>query len=110
MGDIEQATRVARAMVIDFGMSDLGPINLGNQSEFSDMGRPLWMEQTQLSPEMASRVDTEVKKIIDTAFKQAIEILKKQKKKLDLIANELIQKETLEQEEFESLMKKVDTA
>jgi cell division protease FtsH len=58
---------------------------------------------------MASRVDVEVKKIIDTAFKQATDILKKQKKKLDLIANELVQKETLEQEEFESLMKKVDT-
>jgi cell division protease FtsH len=105
MGDIEQATRIARAMVIDFGMSDLGPINFGSQSEFSDMGRPLWMEQAQLSPEMASKVDTEVKKIIDTAFKQATEILKKQKSKLDLVASELIQKETLEQEEFESLMK-----
>ncbi|MFZ5366073.1 MAG: LAGLIDADG family homing endonuclease [Patescibacteria group bacterium] len=102
--DIEQATRIARGMVIDFGMSDLGPVNLGPQVEYSDMGRALWMEPSQLSPEMAAKVDREVKKIIDSSYKQALEILRKSRKKLDLIAENLIKKETLEQEEFAALM------
>ncbi len=104
--DIEQATRIARGMVIDFGMSDLGPVNLGPQVEYSDMGRALWMEPSQLSPEMASKVDREVKKIVDFSYGQALAILKKSRKKLDLVAGSLIKKETLEQEEFEKLMGK----
>ncbi|PJE67266.1 hypothetical protein COU95_03270 [Candidatus Shapirobacteria bacterium CG10_big_fil_rev_8_21_14_0_10_40_9] len=102
--DIEQATRIARGMVIDFGMSDLGPVNLGPQVEYSDMGRALWMEPSQLSPEMASKVDREVKKIVDSSYQKALEILKKSRKKLDLVAGSLIKKETLEQEEFERLI------
>ena len=104
--DIEQATRIARGMVIDFGMSELGPVNLGPQVEYSDMGRALWFEPSQLSPEMAAKVDKEVKKIIDSCYLKALEVLKKARKKLDLIAESLIKKETLEQEEFERLMGK----
>ena len=103
--DIEQGTHIARSMVIDFGMSDLGPINLGPQVEYSDMGRAVWLEPSQLSPEMAARVDQEVKKIIDSCYAQALAILRKNRKKLDLVAENLVQKETLEQEEFEKLMK-----
>jgi cell division protease FtsH len=103
--DIAQATRIARKMVIDFGMSDLGPINLGPQMEYSEMGRALWMEPSQLSPEMAAKVDREVNKFLDSAYKRAAEILKKQRKKLDKVADVLLDKETLEQEEFEKLVK-----
>ena len=103
--DIEQATRIARAMVIDFGMSGLGPINFGPQVEYSDMGRSLWMEPAQLSPEMAAKVDNEVKKIVDSGFEEALGILKKSRKKLDEVSLALLKKETLEQEEFEALMK-----
>ena len=103
--DIAQATRIARKMVIDFGMSDLGPINLGPQMEYSEMGRALWMEPSQLSPEMAAKVDREVNRFLDNAYKKAAEILKKQKKKLDKVADVLLEKETLEQEEFEKLVK-----
>ena len=104
--DIEQATRIARAMVIDFGMSDLGPLNLGPQIEYSEMGRALWMEPSQLSPEMAAKVDREVKKIVDSSYQKALEILKKSRKKLDLVAQALIEKETLEQEDFEKIVGK----
>lgn len=107
--DIEQATRIARGMVIDFGMSELGPVNLGPQVEYSDMGRALWFEPSQLSSEMAAKVDKEVKKIIDSCYLKALEVLKKARKKLDLIAESLIKKETLEQEEFERLMGKKPT-
>ncbi len=103
--DIEQATRIARAMVVDFGMSDLGPLNLGPQIEYSEMGRALWMEPSQLSPEMAAKVDIEIKKIIDSSYKKAVAILKKSREKLDLVAENLLKKETLEQEEFEKLLK-----
>jgi len=103
--DIAQATRIARKMVIDFGMSDLGPINLGPQMEYSEMGRALWMEPSQLSPEMAAKVDREVNRFLDNAYKKAAEILKRQKKKLDKVADVLLDKETLEQEEFEKLVK-----
>lgn len=103
--DIEQTTRIARGMVVDFGMSDLGPINLGPQTEYSDMGRALWMEPASLSPEMASKVDHEVKNFVDNAYKEALKILQNHKVKLTLVADELLKKETLEQEEFEALMK-----
>ena len=103
--DIAQATQVARRMVVDFGMSDLGPVNLGPQIEYSEMGRALWMEPNQLSPEMAAKVDQAVKQIIDDGYKKAIEILKKSRKKLDKVAEALLEKETLEQEEFERLVK-----
>ncbi|MDP3998026.1 MAG: ATP-dependent zinc metalloprotease FtsH [bacterium] len=106
VNDIEQATQIARRMVIDFGMSDLGPINFGPQTEFSEMGRAVWMEPSQLSPEMASKVDKEVKGIIDTAYIQAQLILKKHRKTLDLLAARLLEKETIEGEEFEQIMKK----
>ena len=102
--DIEQATQIARRMVVDFGMSELGPMNLGPQVEYSEMGRALWMEPSQLSPEMAAAVDREVKKIIDQCSQQTFEILKKQRRKLDLVARNLLEKETIEQEEFEKLM------
>ena len=105
--DIAQATRVARKMVIDFGMSELGPVNLGPQIEYSEMGRAMWMEPARLSPEMAAKVDREVNKIIETGYKRAAEILKKQKKNLDKVAEALLVKETLEQEEFEALTKEV---
>jgi cell division protease FtsH len=105
--DIAQATRVARKMVVDFGMSGLGPINLGPQVEYSEMGRALWMEPTRLSPEMAAKVDQEVNKIIDDTYQRAVEILKKSKGKLDRVAGALLDKETLEQEEFEALVKGV---
>lgn len=103
--DIAQATQVARRMVVDFGMSDLGPVSLGPQIEYSEMGRALWMEPSQLSPEMAAKVDQAVKKIIDAGYKKAVEILKKSRKKLDKVAEALLEKETLEQEEFERLVK-----
>lgn len=105
--DITQATKIARMMVVNFGMSDLGPINLGPQVEYSENGKPFWMEPTPLSAEMSARVDEEVKRIIDEANQKAVDILKVSKKKLDVVAEALMEKETLEQEEFEKLLKEI---
>ncbi|MEK7451143.1 MAG: ATP-dependent zinc metalloprotease FtsH [Patescibacteria group bacterium] len=91
--DIAKATEVARMMVVEYGMSDLGPINLdGEHRNF--------YEQSNVSPEMAAKIDQEIKKITDEAYRQATEILIKQKKRLDLLAEELLKKETIEGEEF----------
>jgi len=102
--DIDQATRIARQMVVDFGMSGLGPIYLGPQIETSEWGRS-WAQPSEVSPEMQAKVDKEIKRIVDESYKRALEILKKSKKKLAIIADKLVKQETLEGEEFEKLMK-----
>ena len=101
--DINHATQLARKMVVEYGMSDLGPINLGPQVDIAEWGRT-YFEPTQISPEMAAKVDREIKKIVDNCYKEAREILQKNKKKLSQVAEKLIEKETLEGEEFETLM------
>lgn len=95
--DIEKATEVARAMVMKFGMSDLGAITF-------DIQRETPYEDSELSPEMRAKVDTEVKKILDNAYKNSTAILKRLRRKLDKLAEELMKRETLEAEEFEKLM------
>ena len=102
--DISQATRIARAMVVEFGMSELGPVNLGPQSDVSDMGR-IWYESTQISPQMQGKVDEAIKAIINNGYKKAEEIIAKNRPKLDLIAKTLLVKETIEGDEFAKLMK-----
>jgi len=103
--DISQATEIARKMVVNLGMSSLGPINYGRSVEIDDLGKA-WYEPIQVSPAMQAKVDEEVKKIIDQAYIQAQEILKKHKTKLEKITQVLLKKETIEADEFESLMKK----
>lgn len=103
--DISQATRIARAMVVDFGMSELGAVYLGPQREMADSGRANWYESAQLSPEMQSKVDGQVNKILEAAYKTAQQILEKNRKKLENVAKMLIEKETLDGDEFEELMK-----
>lgn len=95
--DIAKATEVARAMVVEYGMSELGPMNL-------DPERKNPYDQAVVSPEMASKIDEQVKLITDEAYKTAFEILKKLRSKLDLLAEELLKKETIESEEFERIV------
>lgn len=102
--DIDQATRIARQMVVDFGMSNLGPVYLGPQIETAEYGRT-WIQPTEVSPEMMGKIDAEIKRIVDEAYERAKEILKKNKKKLDLVAKKLLEQETIEGDEFEQLMK-----
>jgi len=96
--DIAKATEVARTMVVEYGMSELGPINLNG----NDQRMPY--EQTQVSEDMSAKIDVQVKKITDEAYKDALGILNKLRQKLDLLADELFKKETIESEEFEKLI------
>ncbi len=91
--DISKATEVARTMVVEYGMSELGPINLDTENRVP-------YEQIQLSPDMTSRIDSQVKKITDTGYKTAAQVLSKLRKKLDVLADELMKRETIEQEDF----------
>jgi len=103
--DIDKATRIARRMVVDFGMSKLGPVYLGPQIEETEYGRTFF-QPSEISPKMQAKVDGEIKRIVDESYKRAMEVLKKNKKKLDLVAKKLLEQETIEGDEFEKLMKK----
>jgi cell division protease FtsH len=95
--DIAKASEVARTMVVEYGMSDLGPVNLN-----PDPRTPY--DQSQISPDMASKIDEQIKQITDQGYKEAMNILKKLRVKLDVLAEELLKKETLESEEFGKLI------
>ena len=103
-GDIQQATRIAKDMVTTYGMSDLGPIqyNSGNDSVF--LGRD-YASPSNASSQVAYEIDTEVRKIIEACHQHAKKIISDNKDDLILIANELMEKETLAAEEIEELLK-----
>ena len=104
--DIEKATSLARAMVVDFGMSDLGPINLGPQYEADEFGKQTWFEPAQISPAMQEKVDGEIKKITDEAYKNAVALIKTNRKIMDKVVAKLLVKETLDRDEFEKIVGK----
>ncbi len=101
--DIKQATQTAQKMVTEYGMSALGPIAFGGGDEYF-LGRD-YQVKTKYSEEVASKIDAEVSKIVNDALKQAVKILKENKKVLDNMAELLIQKETIFAGEVELLMK-----
>ncbi len=105
--DIEKATALARAMVTQYGMSDkLGPLAFGKKEEMVFLGREI-SEQRNYSDEVAAKIDAEVREIIDRAFDRATEALTKHREVLDRLAALLIEKETIEHDEFEALFEGV---
>ncbi len=102
--DIEKATMIARQMVVDFGMSQLGPINFGPQFDQDRYIRGL-MPSSEISAETKNEIDRQVASIINKTYRRAKELLKKNTKKLDLIASQLLEKETIEEADFQRLMK-----
>jgi cell division protease FtsH len=101
--DIEKATGLARAMVTQYGMSEkLGPLAFGKKDEMIFLGREI-SEQRNYSDEVAAKIDAEVREIIDRAYQRAKDALVEQRAVLDRLATLLIEKETIEAEEFETL-------
>jgi cell division protease FtsH len=101
--DIEKATHLARRMVTEFGMSDrLGPRAFGKREELVFLGRDIG-EQRNYSDDVAKQIDEEVRTLIETAYARASEVLTQHRAKLDLLARTLVEKETLDSEEFEAL-------
>lgn len=101
--DIEQATRVARMMVTELGMSELGPIKYDSGDNAVFLGRDYSQLSNTHSGQIAFEIDQQVRKIIETAHAQATEIINNNKDKMDIIANALLEHETLNHEQIQSL-------
>jgi cell division protease FtsH len=101
--DIEQATKIARQMVTQWGMSErLGPRTFGRKEELVFLGREI-SEQRNYSEKVAEEIDEEVRRIIDHAYHAAKKILTDNRAKLDQIARKLIEIETIEGEDLMTL-------
>jgi len=103
--DIEEATRLARLMVTEFGMSDLGPIQYEKNTGSVFLGRDYANTQRNFSTQVAYEIDKAVRQIIDQAHEQARKILSEHIAEVKLIADTLLEKETITAEEIESLVK-----
>jgi len=102
--DIERATKIARGMVTKYGMSSLlGTIAFGSGNEEVFLGRDL-AQAKDYSEETAAIIDAEVKRIIDTAYRRAEELLNANMEKLHAVANVLLEKEKIDGEEFSEIM------
>jgi cell division protease FtsH len=102
--DLEKATKLARKMVTTYGMSDkLGPLTFGDREELVFLGREI-AEQRNYSDEVAEEIDTEVRRLVEQAYKRARAILISYREKLDALAQRLIEVETIERAEFEALV------
>jgi len=101
--DLSRASELARRIVKQYGMSSLGPIAFGEKDELVFLGKEI-SEQRNYSEKIAERIDEEVDIIIKGAQKQAEQILLKQKLLLDKVAINLIEKETIEREDYEKLI------
>ncbi len=102
--DIEVATRIARAMVTQYGMSSLGPIQYESDQSSVFLGRDYNNVQKNFSSQVANEIDAEVRKIIEHAHQVAIDTITKYADKVTLIANTLIEKETITAEEIHYLV------
>ena len=101
--DLEKASRMARKMVTEYGMSEaLGPMTFGSVQDEVFIGRDM-ARSKNYSEEVAARIDKEVKKMIDKAYEKAQEILEKNINKLHAVAQALLEREKLTGEEFEEI-------
>ena len=103
--DIEQATRIARLMVTELGMSELGPIKYASGQDAVFLGRDYTQTNNSHSGQVAFEIDQQVRKIIDHCYHTATEIIVANKDKVMTIANALLEYETLANEQIECLFK-----
>ena len=101
--DFEKATKIARAMVTEYGMSDLGPLQFEQQAGSVFLGRD-YNKSQHFSNEVANEIDMEMRKIINNCHKKATEIIKKNEDLLKLIAETLLEYETLTKEQIDYLV------
>ncbi|MBD2360842.1 ATP-dependent metallopeptidase FtsH/Yme1/Tma family protein [Anabaena minutissima FACHB-250] len=102
--DLQQVARVARQMITRFGMSDkLGPVALGRQQGNMFLGRDI-MSERDFSEETAAAIDEEVRKLVDTAYDRAKDVLVSNRHILDQIAQMLVDKETVDADELQEIL------
>jgi cell division protease FtsH len=92
-------------MVCEWGMSDLGPINFGSNSEVF-LGRD-FVKERNFSEETASAVDNEIHKLLKDAYAEAKNVIEKHRDVLDALANELVERETLEADDIDEIIRRV---
>lgn len=102
--DLKKATNLARRIVTEFGMSDLGPVTFGQKDEYIFLGKELH-EARNYSEATAAKIDEQILKLLSTARAKAIGILQRFNDKLELLATTLIAQETIEQVQFGQLMR-----
>ncbi len=104
--DLKHATQLTKQLITQYGMNEtLGPRTFGDKEEMIFLGKEIH-ERRDYSEKTAETIDKEISKLIDGAVKTAKELITKNKNTLDTIANELLEKETIEKEEFAALFKK----
>jgi cell division protease FtsH len=104
-GDIQQATKMAKSMVTQFGMSDkLGMVQYGGSNEYVFLGRDM-AQSKDYSEDTAQQIDDEVKRIITECYKSAETLIRKNRDKLEIIANALLEYESLDGEQVEEIVK-----
>jgi cell division protease FtsH len=101
--DFDQATRIARAMVTEFGMSSLGPVNFGPTMDVTEWGKSYY-EQNGMSQQTLAQIDMEIKNILETAYKNAVEIIREKRKFMDNVALRLLETENMDSDEFEKIV------
>ena len=101
--DLKRATKIARSMVTEYGMSDLGPIQLEEKSEGVFLGRD-YTKSKDFSDQVALEIDNEVRKILDECYKNAKKLLSKHETLVLLIADELMERETITREQIKELV------
>jgi cell division protease FtsH len=101
--DLKRATELARSIVTEYGMSDMGPTTYGEHEEYVFLGRD-FSSKRNFSEETAFQIDKAIINLLDNAKKEALDIIAKNKDKWALIAKVLMEKETIEQDEFWALM------
>ncbi|MCD8361164.1 MAG: ATP-dependent zinc metalloprotease FtsH [Acidaminococcaceae bacterium] len=103
--DLQRATSLARQMICEYGMSPkLGPMTFGHRQDQVFLGRDIARDK-DYSEEVAAKIDKEIRKFIDEAYQKTESLLNENMDKLHLIADALIERETLEGEEIDQLMK-----
>ena len=104
--DLKRASEIARALVTRYGMSEkLGALTFGNTEEAIFLGREITTERNY-SDSTAEEIDKEVRKFIRSAYSTAKSAIKKHKRAIEKVANELVEKEVLEQEDFYKIITK----
>ncbi len=107
-GDLQQVTGMARQMVTRFGMSDLGPVSLESQTGEVFLGRD-WMTRSEYSESIAARIDGQVRVIVDECYQSSKKIVRDNRTVMDRLVDLLIEKETIDGEEFRQIVAEYTT-
>jgi cell division protease FtsH len=106
--DLQQVTGMARQMVTRFGMSPLGPLSLESQQGEVFLGGG-WMTRSEYSEDIASRIDAQVRLIVDKCYQETCQIMRENREVIDRLVDLLIEKETIDGDEFRQIVAEYTT-